>query len=264
MTAPQSSSPDSVQDAMQECVDIAMQYDDCGGEFIAQKIRDRILSLQPATPTACPTSNPSWPESQPCPICGAFGPWFDTPQIGECVEATASDAVAGEAGFSLIASDIAEQRAQVAAALRSPNEAATPTEPLRDALGWLVNCVECEVNLPGTTTVFQLRLAKAKEALAAPAQPVAATPPRYIVDGLPELPDDDADFTPYLARKIIAKYQEILRGAAQPSPDTCGTCMGSGYSNHPDSGEVCQACKGQGVSLSSTPLCTPSPQDQTR
>jgi hypothetical protein len=209
------SSPDSVQDAMQECVDIAMQYDDCGGEFIAQKIRDRILSLQPATPTACPTSNPSWPESQPCPICGAFGPWFDTPQIGECVEATASDAVAGEAGFSLIASDIAEQRAQVAAALRSPNEAATPTEPLRDALGWLVNCVECEVNLPGTTTVFQLRLAKAKEALAAPAQPVAATPPRYIVDGLPELPDDDADFTPYLARKIIAKYQEILRGAAQ-------------------------------------------------
>jgi hypothetical protein len=96
-----------------------------------------------------------------------------------------------------------------------PDEAATPTEPLRDALGWLVNCVECEVNLPGTTTVFQLRLAKAKEALAAPAQPVAATPPRYIVDGLPELPDDDADFTPYLARKIIAKYQEILRGAAQ-------------------------------------------------
>jgi hypothetical protein len=45
------SSPDSVQDAMQECVDIAMQYDDCGGEFIAQKIRDRILSLQPATPS---------------------------------------------------------------------------------------------------------------------------------------------------------------------------------------------------------------------
>jgi hypothetical protein len=147
---------------------------------------------------------------------------------------------------------------------RYEEPAATPTEPLRDALDWLVNCVECEVNLPGTTTVFQLRLAKAKEALAAPAQPVAATPPRYIVDGLPELPDDDADFTPYLARKIIAKYQEILRGAAQPSPDTCGTCMGSGYSNHPDSGEVCQACKGQGVSLSSTPLCTPSPQDQTR
>jgi hypothetical protein len=183
------SSPDSVQDAMQECVDIAMQYDDCGGEFIAQKIRDRILSLQPATPspiaqssecscdwatgecqgpvgckavaqaiaqssegesavaatpsnpTACPTSDPSWPESQPCSICGAFGPWFDTPQNGECVEATGGDAMADEVQ--------------------------------------------------------------------------AATPPRYIVDGLPELPDDDADFTPYLARKIIAKYQELLRGVAQ-------------------------------------------------
>jgi hypothetical protein len=36
----------------------------------------------------CPTSDPSWPESQPCSVCGAFGPWFDTPQIGECVEAT--------------------------------------------------------------------------------------------------------------------------------------------------------------------------------
>lgn len=47
---------------------------------------------------------------------------------------------------------------------------------------------------------------------------VAATP-RYIVDGLPVLPDDDADFTPYLARKIIAKYQELLRGAAQAAPD---------------------------------------------
>jgi len=39
-------------------------------------------------PALCPTSDPSWPESQPCSVCGAFGPWFDTPQIGECVEAT--------------------------------------------------------------------------------------------------------------------------------------------------------------------------------
>lgn len=46
------SSSDGAQEAMQECVDIAMQYDDCGGEFIAQKIRDRILSIQPATTTA--------------------------------------------------------------------------------------------------------------------------------------------------------------------------------------------------------------------
>jgi hypothetical protein len=95
----------------------------------------------PSNPTACPTSDPSWPESQPCSICGAFGPWFDTPQNGECVEATGGDAMADEVQ--------------------------------------------------------------------------AATPPRYIVDGLPELPDDDADFTPYLARKIIAKYQELLRGVAQ-------------------------------------------------
>jgi transcription elongation factor Elf1 len=99
----------------------------------------------PSNPTACPTSDPSWPESQPCSICGAFGPWFDTPQNGECVEATGGDAMADEVQ--------------------------------------------------------------------------AATPPRYIVDGLPELPDDDADFTPYLARKIIAKYQELLRGVAQ-APST--------------------------------------------
>jgi len=34
---------------------------------------------------------------------------------------------------------------------------------------------------------------------------------------LPALPDDDADFTPDLARKIISKYQEIL-GRAQSTP----------------------------------------------
>jgi hypothetical protein len=27
---------------------------------------------------------------------------------------------------------------------------------------------------------------------------------------LPEIPDDDADFTPDLARKIVAQYQAIL------------------------------------------------------
>jgi hypothetical protein len=53
-------------------------------------------SLQPASPTACPTDDPSWPESQPCTVCGAFGPWFDTPQNGECAS-PASDAVAGDA-----------------------------------------------------------------------------------------------------------------------------------------------------------------------
>ena len=33
---------------------------------------------------------------------------------------------------------------------------------------------------------------------------------------LPEIPDDDGDFTPDLARKIIAKYQQLLRAAPQP------------------------------------------------
>jgi hypothetical protein len=36
------------------------------------------------------------------------------------------------------------------------------------------------------------------------------TEPPKRVNELPELPDDDADFTPDLARKIIAKYQEML------------------------------------------------------
>jgi hypothetical protein len=30
---------------------------------------------------------------------------------------------------------------------------------------------------------------------------------------LPQIPDDDADFTPDLARKIIAQYQELLMGS---------------------------------------------------
>lgn len=28
--------------------------------------------------------------------------------------------------------------------------------------------------------------------------------------------------------------------------ETCPTCMGSGYSNHPDSGEICNVCRGKG------------------
>jgi hypothetical protein len=52
-------------------------------------------------------------------------------------------------------------------------------DALWEALDWLINCVECEVNIPRTTTVFQLRLAKAKEALAlsAPVQSGGGTIP---------------------------------------------------------------------------------------
>lgn len=32
---------------------------------------------------------------------------------------------------------------------------------------------------------------------------------------LPQIPDDDADFTPDLARKIIAQYQGLLRKKVQ-------------------------------------------------
>jgi hypothetical protein len=46
-----------------------------------------------------------------------------------------------------------------------------PQSPnVSEALDWLINCVECEVNIPRTTTVFQLRLAQAKEALALSSQ----------------------------------------------------------------------------------------------
>jgi len=48
----------------------------------------QLIARAALAPVLCPTSDPSWPESQPCSVCGAFGPWFDTPQIGECVEAT--------------------------------------------------------------------------------------------------------------------------------------------------------------------------------
>jgi hypothetical protein len=37
----------------------------------------------------------------------------------------------------------------------------------------------------------------------------------HITNNLPPLPDDDADFTPALARQIISKYQEAIRAPAQ-------------------------------------------------
>ena len=39
---------------------------------------------------------------------------------------------------------------------------------------------------------------------------------------LPAVPDDDADFTPELARKIVRAYQELLR--RQTSSDPNATC----------------------------------------
>ena len=55
--------------------------------------------------------------------------------------------------------------------MRSECPTADTRDNMREALDWLVNCIECEVKISGTTTVFQLRLAKAKEALASlPAQ----------------------------------------------------------------------------------------------
>jgi hypothetical protein len=56
-------------------------------EYVCDIHALRVINAALA-PALCPTSDPSWPESQPCSVCGAFGPWFDTPQIGECVEAT--------------------------------------------------------------------------------------------------------------------------------------------------------------------------------
>lgn len=32
---------------------------------------------------------------------------------------------------------------------------------------------------------------------------------------LPQIPDDDSDFTPDMARKIVAQYQELLRKKVQ-------------------------------------------------
>lgn len=52
-----------------------------------------------------------------------------------------------------------------------------------------------------------LILVEAEAALRAAAQPA---PDAGLVERLPVIPDDDADFTPDLARKIIAKYQALL------------------------------------------------------
>lgn len=38
------------------------------------------------------------------------------------------------------------------------------------------------------------------------------------VSNLPSIPDDDADFTPDLARKIIAKYQQLIASLRQAAP----------------------------------------------
>lgn len=46
---------------------------------------------------------------------------------------------------------------------------------------------------------------------------LAATPKAGVDMTLPEIPDDDADFSPDLARKIIERYQQIVRSLTLPS-----------------------------------------------
>lgn len=47
---------------------------------------------------------------------------------------------------------------------------------------------------------------------------LAALAPSPSAGGLPAIPDDDADFTPELARKIIVGYQRLLRATPPATP----------------------------------------------
>jgi hypothetical protein len=58
-------------------------------------------------------------------------------------------------------------------------------------------------------------------------------------------------------RNLVEAIEALLSlapgdGVGEPTKardrNTCGTCMGRGYSNHPDSGEICQTCNGSGAS----------------
>lgn len=89
---------------------------------------------------------------------------------------------------------------------------------LSEALDWLINCVECEVNLPRMTTVFQLRLAKAKEALAADwriQNGLGAISEGMLVSPTPELlrlaDDLDAALNDYLLEESC--QERVYKGA---------------------------------------------------
>ena len=135
------SSPDGAQEAMQECVDIAMQYDDCGGEFIAQKIRDRILALQPATPTA--TGGDTKMQKEAAALADKIEYAIKTE--GEITLFQTNGTRAVYALRCLADNDLlraalkdAEDRADLYANSRPVVEAATPTEPV----GWMAHCAK--------------------------------------------------------------------------------------------------------------------------
>lgn len=83
-------------------------------------------------------------------------------QVKEALEQIASLAITPDTGYSV--AQAMRRIAEEALTARSPE--AEQADPVRDALDWLINCIECEVNVKGTTSFFQLRLAKAKAALA--------------------------------------------------------------------------------------------------
>ncbi|KGT75840.1 hypothetical protein MA20_32140 [Bradyrhizobium japonicum] len=77
----------------------------------------------------------------------------------------------------------------------------------------------------------------------------AAQPPRMRLEAIEEC----AVYLEHTSGKHSgADFAKAIRAlAAQPPAapvemETCGICMGSGYSNHPDRGEICATCNGSG------------------
>ena len=59
-----------------------------------------------------------------------------------------------------------------------------------------------------------------------------------------------------LSRTSVVKVKDEPAPAAEAF-ESCPDCAGSGYSNHPDSGQVCYRCNGQGS-------CTRPPENRLR
>jgi hypothetical protein len=77
-------------------------------------------------------------------------------------------------------------------------------------------------------------------------RPAILTEHREVPLQLPKIPDDDADFTPDLARKIVAQYQELLRKKVQEI-----SLLESQFSNcHIEIGKLRDALMMAGVSRS--------------
>lgn len=135
-----------------------------------------------------------------------------------CLAADTDMDAAGETELARVWTKIEQIRAKQAAKPKhSPLPECAPTAAAQP-VAWTNKAQLGFLDDPACADIPMAMWSKTSPASPIPLYEAIALPPAQEAMKLPDIPDDDADFTPDLARKIIEKYQDLLRARSPDSP----------------------------------------------